>query len=76
MREAETSNSLLLVPNLKFHTEIIDSESNNRSIEGLEVKGNFASYLEVNSKFSQILWILISIRLIRLWFVLILGTRN
>ncbi|XP_033225073.1 sister chromatid cohesion protein DCC1 [Belonocnema kinseyi] len=61
VREAETSNSLLLVPNLKFHTEIIDSESNNRSIEDLEVKGNFASYLEVReikprfNKLTQIL---------------------
>ncbi|XP_051161356.1 sister chromatid cohesion protein DCC1 [Leptopilina boulardi] len=47
VRDAETSNSLILVPNLKFHSKLNGSEPENKSIVAQEVKGIFHSYLEV-----------------------------
>ncbi|XP_043473038.1 sister chromatid cohesion protein DCC1 [Leptopilina heterotoma] len=57
VRDAETSNAVILVPNLKFHSDLNNSLNENKSIVPSEVHGIFHSYLEVRQckpRFSKI----------------------
>lgn len=47
IKEAETSNTCLMVPNLKCKAETFIECSEKRIIEEVEVKGLFHTYLEV-----------------------------
>lgn len=49
VKEAETSNTCLLLPKLKLKNHVHIEGVEGRVIEEVEVKGIFSTYLEVNS---------------------------
>lgn len=48
VKDAETSNTSLLVPKLKLKDEVFVEGLNEKIVEQVEVKGAFSKYLEVN----------------------------